>query len=540
MSTKTLSGTSKRTLPSNHYSIQPLKSPQTSLELTFRFVESGTADSDCSALVTGQRMTISKTVEAGSPARCGSPTKKHSLASKQRRPRGSSAHERKLQILQYHLELRDLTVCQPSQVTVQCDDGSERVVMLTSVAARQKRSKAFRGGRSLHAREFTPQDFSVSGRYRCMADPQGQVQGGVGFIYKGIDVATGAEVAVKFFHKSRDPAALSRYNAELVSGLNLHRHLHERSHGDDVDLDHVVRLRDVALDAPLYIAAEKKETEEESGVEGIDNGVSDPRQRNYSASVMVFDWAEGGDAHSYISEKGSLPTAAAMNIFLQMMKGLRALHRRGIAHRDVKPENVILDKTGTTAKLCDLGFAKDVTKASPEDVAGDPTTCYQAPERWVSSPSSCAVAARSAWGCRRANEPVGEALKAGDIFSAGVSLFMLLGYDCLVNRMRHDPACQRDMARANPDPLPVLPVRNVFQGSRGYGVFELLDAGVEQGGPQDPLWEYWESWGLQQSPCVKGLLDGLLHPLPDLRWNIDEAFEYMGMHPELFLDPVQQ
>ena len=42
----------------------------------------------------------------------------------------------------------------------------------------------------------------------------------------------------------------------------------------------------------------------------------------------------------------------------QLVKAIAACHERGVAHRDVKPENILVSRDGETLKLCDFGFAR--------------------------------------------------------------------------------------------------------------------------------------------------------------------------------------
>lgn len=107
-------------------------------------------------------------------------------------------------MLQLHLELdQDLTRFQPPQVpVVNHDDGNVRIVLLTTAELfwqHQAIEASFccTGGvapSALCSNNLQGSDFRVSDRYRCLADHRGQVQGGVGFIYEGIDLVEGSKV----------------------------------------------------------------------------------------------------------------------------------------------------------------------------------------------------------------------------------------------------------------------------------------------------------------------------------------------------------
>ena len=199
----------------------------------------------------------------------------------------------------------------------------------------------------------------------------------------------------------------------------------------------------------------------------------------------------------------------------------------------LQPENILLTHDSDMAKLCDFGFAKHVPSIRAEDLRGDPTTCYQSPERWLACHSIPAARARSraggGAGVSRRDETA-DGLFASDIFSAGVSLFLLVAYHAILARLLAEDACG-DAEEGDESKLPAL---NVFQDAAGGDMFGLLQAGRRTGFVQERLWAYWEVYGLQLPAAMRGLLDGLLHPIPSNRFSIEQAFTYMDSHPEVF------
>src|ERR1039457_7672332 len=58
-----------------------------------------------------------------------------------------------------------------------------------------------------------------------------------------------------------------------------------------------------------------------------------------------------------VAEQGPLDPAVAIDIVVQILRGARFAHRRGVVHRDLKPHNVILDEEGR-ARVTDFGIAR--------------------------------------------------------------------------------------------------------------------------------------------------------------------------------------
>ena len=83
----------------------------------------------------------------------------------------------------------------------------------------------------------------------------------------------------------------------------------------------------------------------------------------------------------YLQEQGTkLPFSAALRVARQLCSGLAAAHEQGVIHRDVKPENLILEASGN-AKLMDFGIASPMKKMNDTDGLFVGTPTYAAPEQ---------------------------------------------------------------------------------------------------------------------------------------------------------------
>jgi len=137
--------------------------------------------------------------------------------------------------------------------------------------------------------------------------------------------------------------------------------------------------------------------------------------------LLVLEYCPGGELFDILYYTNQLDEVTARTYFIQMMNAIKACHDEGIVHRDIKPQNLLMDGA-YQLKLTDFGLSflgkegvdseKLVMKTSYVGTRG-----YQAPELLKREPY----------------------YKACDIFSAGVVLFILLtGYPPFEQAIRTD------------------------------------------------------------------------------------------------------
>ena len=182
-------------------------------------------------------------------------------------------------------------------------------------------------------------------------------------------------------------------------GYKIVREIHgsSRSHiylAVDTDTDGLVTLKIPSIDLrddPAYL---KRFMMEEWVARRIDRPyVLKPclhsGRRNYLYVAMEF--IDGQTLTQWMIDNPKPDLETARNIIEQIAKGLRAFHRKEMLHQDLRPDNIMIDKTGT-AKIIDFGSTKitGVVEATPpagqNDILG--TVQYTAPEYFLGESGS--------------------------------------------------------------------------------------------------------------------------------------------------------
>jgi eukaryotic-like serine/threonine-protein kinase len=175
----------------------------------------------------------------------------------------------------------------------------------------------------------------LNGRYRLDAQVG---SGGMSTVYRAFDSTLERRVAIKLMHRdiAGDHDQLERFRREARAVAQL-------SH------PHIVGV--------------------------IDAGEEDGRP------YIVFEYVEGETLKDRIRRLGRLPVDEAIAYAIEIARALSAAHARGIVHRDVKPQNVLVDEEGS-AKVTDFGIARsidDTGLTADGRVLG--TTDYVSPEQ---------------------------------------------------------------------------------------------------------------------------------------------------------------
>jgi serine/threonine-protein kinase len=193
--------------------------------------------------------------------------------------------------------------------------------------------------------------------------------GGMSTVYRAFDTVLERQVAIKLMHReiAGDSDQLERFRREARAVAQLNH-------------PHIVGVID-------------------AGEEGEDGGFATP--------YIVFEYVEGETLKQRIRRNGRLPISEAIAYSIEIARALGIAHERQIVHRDVKPQNVLVDEEGA-AKVTDFGIARTLHQ---EGLTADGrvlgTTDYVSPEQALGH----AVSGQS------------------DLYSLGIVLFEMLTGD---------------------------------------------------------------------------------------------------------------
>jgi len=102
---------------------------------------------------------------------------------------------------------------------------------------------------------------------------------------------------------------------------------------------------------------------------------------------IFTEYVKGVSLESYVKEKGNgvgIGEEESLEILLQLVNGIDAVHKAGFSHNDLKPDNVIYNPVTQTARLIDFGLSSHVdSEGNITDCCGSPE--YMAPEVLVKS-----------------------------------------------------------------------------------------------------------------------------------------------------------
>src|SRR5262249_36067382 len=80
---------------------------------------------------------------------------------------------------------------------------------------------------------------------------------------------------------------------------------------------------------------------------------------------MALEYVEGRNLRDYLSRKGPLDLPVCLSLMRQIANALQRAHESGFIHRDVKPENILVNRKGEV-KVTDFGLSRCFTEAGQQ------------------------------------------------------------------------------------------------------------------------------------------------------------------------------
>ena len=186
--------------------------------------------------------------------------------------------------------------------------------------------------------EALPRESILHGKY-LIGDVLGR--GGFGITYIGFDLSLESKVAIKEYYPSgsamrREGESALYWNSTCASQTN------RRGAYDDF----LKEARKMARVDSIPSIVRVRETFLEN-----------------ETAYIVMDYVEGETLKTRLKRDGVLTYSACYAMLRPMMEDLQKVHQLGIIHRDISPDNIMIQKDGSV-KLLDLGAAKDLSKKS--------------------------------------------------------------------------------------------------------------------------------------------------------------------------------
>eukprot|EP00514_Thraustochytrium_sp_LLF1b_P011789 CAMPEP_0184560400 /NCGR_PEP_ID=MMETSP0199_2-20130426/46916_1 /TAXON_ID=1112570 /ORGANISM="Thraustochytrium sp., Strain LLF1b" /LENGTH=1154 /DNA_ID=CAMNT_0026957701 /DNA_START=181 /DNA_END=3645 /DNA_ORIENTATION=+ len=95
---------------------------------------------------------------------------------------------------------------------------------------------------------------------------------------------------------------------------------------------------------------------------------------------LVFEYLQSGSLQDLMDKKVAIPQDRLERIALHSLRGLEYLHQKNVIHRDVKPSNILVSRSGTV-KLADFGISRDTEDNGGVCCTYTGTLQYMSPER---------------------------------------------------------------------------------------------------------------------------------------------------------------
>lgn len=189
-------------------------------------------------------------------------------------------------------------------------------------------------------------------------------------------------------HVSREGRTIGNYTVERELGRGGMGVVYAATHRQFSDRRYAVKVISKEAASPQAIARFEREVEAIGKLRhphllyATDAGVHD------GDPYLVTELVQGHDLGKLLRHHGPFPVSVASEIGRQIAIGLEFVHETGMVHRDIKPQNVMLQPSGQT-KILDLGLAS-LLHAGVEACRADGgvvgTPVYMPPEQWRGEP----------------------------------------------------------------------------------------------------------------------------------------------------------